>query len=748
VAENPRAAATLGWSSELITTFSWILGGALGALAGILIAPIAQLQVDGLTFLVVPALAVALLARFESFIITLLAGLALGILQSEMGQYVHVDGLADALPFLIIVAVLFVGGQTLPVRGFVGERIAQFGTGRVRPALVIPVIALTVLFVQLVAGEELVLALTQSLAFGIVFLSIVVLTGYAGQLSLGQMALAGIGALIAGKLVSTTGVSFLPAVIIAVVGTAVVSILFAIPALRTRGATLAVVTLGLGVSVVSLVFNSTKYSGGADGINVSGQKILGIQLDPLFHPKAYAMFVLVCFVLSALVVTNIRRGPIGRSLIGIRANERAAAALGVSVTGTKIYAFAVSAGIAALGGVAIGFQQYSIIFSDTFATFQSILVIAYSVLGGVGYVAGTLLAAIFPGGGVGSWLTDQLGGGVTKWLPMIGGVGLLLTLVQNPNGMANTFDHMGSQLRKRLVRRRGRVRAPEPLQEVERRPVAPATLRVSDLSVHFGATRAVRNVSLTVKPGQVVGLIGPNGAGKTTLIDAVTGYVRTASGSVLVNERPLDKLRVHKRARAGVSRSFQSLELFEDVTIRENLLVASDRRGVSAYLTSLLPSRRRPLPAAAVTAVREFGLVEDLDRLPTELSYGRRRLVAVARAVASSPSILLLDEPAAGLSGQEADELAQLVRWLADELGIAVLLVEHNMSFVMRICDEIVVLDFGARIATGTPSEISSDPVVIGAYLGADEEEEAELIEQASAARAAGDTEAGGRVIR
>src|SRR5690606_34988200 len=205
---------------------------------------------------------------------------------------------------------------------------------------------------------------------------------------------------------------------------------------------------------------------------------------------------------------------------------------------------------------------------------------------------------------------------------------------------------------------------------------------------------------------RIVGLIGPNGAGKTTLIDTVTGFVRPAEGSVSLNGEDMTGWPVHRRTRAGVSRSFQSLELFESSTVRENLAVASDPSDARSYVTDIVAPRRAPLSPAAVAAVKALELEDLLDTRISDLSYGRRRLVAIARAVATQPSVLLLDEPAAGLSSSETRELAAVVRRLADEWGLGILLIEHDMSFVMSLCDEIVVLNFGQQIARGTPEEV------------------------------------------
>lgn len=243
-------------------------------------------------------------------------------------------------------------------------------------------------------------------------------------------------------------------------------------------------------------------------------------------------------------------------------------------------------------------------------------------------------------------------------------------------------------------------------------------LTVENLRVTYGGVTAVDDLSFSVAAGGVFGLIGPNGAGKTSLIDALTGYTRTSGGRVVFADRDITGDPPHRRARAGLARTFQSVELFDDLTVAENLFVASTRTTLRSTLRDIvLPSRARDRQAVA-DALELCGLDDVADRYPTELSHGRRKLVGVARALASRPSLVLLDEPAAGLDTDESLQLGVQLRRLPPR-GVTVLLVDHDMSLVLAVCDTILVLDFGRAIAAGTPDHVQNHPSVVEAYLGA-----------------------------
>jgi sulfate-transporting ATPase len=552
-------------------------------------------------------------------------------------------------------------------------------------------------------------------------MSIVVLTGYTGQLSLAQYAMAGFGAWVAGRLVASQGLPFWLGLIIGVIAAVPLGVAFALPAVRTRGINLAVVTLGLGTALQLILFDNQNYTGGVSGTQVSSVRLFGWDITATSHPTRYGLFTLVCFVLCALAVANVRRGRSGRRLIAVRTNERAAAALGISVRGAKLYAFGLAAAIAAEGGILLAFQSTAISY-DQFDNFTSIIDVGLAVIGGLGYLMGPIVGAALADGGFWTQVFNELGSGIAKYITLISGVMLILLLIANPDGVVSATIYQVGWVRDRLGRRfpKMRRRAPKPrvLPAPRYSRVVSRTLTAEGVTVRYGGTTAVNDVSLTVKSGQILGLIGPNGAGKTSFIDAVTGFTTMRAGSLTLDSEDITRWPAVRRARAGLARSFQSLELFEDSTVIDNLRAASESRDFISYLRDLVYPAMPPLPGEVVTAIHEFGFEQDLDRVVEDLPYGKRRLLAIARAVASHPSVLLLDEPAAGLGEVETAELAHLVRRLADDWGMAILLVEHDMNFVMSVCDEIVVLDFGCKISAGTPNAVRSDSMVIAAYLG------------------------------
>lgn len=727
VAENERTASSIGLAPSSIAVANWAIGSGLAGTAAILVTPIIGLQPSAMTSLTLSAMAVALVANFSSFGLALLAGFVLGIAESELLQYVSTPGLATSLPFFVIVALVAIKGESIPLRDFFLQKLPSVGSGRIRWRLLGIAVVLTVLVI-LGADPNWNLAITNTLAPAIIVLSIIVVTGYAGQLSLAQFAIGGFGAWVAGRLVATQGIDLMLAMLIGVALAIPLGAVFALPALRARGVQLAIVTLGLGTAINLMIFNNGDLVGGFEGTVIGEPTFLGIDVTQSTYPGRYSLICLGCLVLLTLSVASVRRGRVGRRLLAARTNERAAAAIGVSVFEAKVYAFALSAGIAAVGSILIAFELFVIAYDSSFTPLASINAVAWAFIGGVGYLSGSVFGAFIAPGSVVAYLMDELLPGLSDYLGVIGGVAVIALALGNQDGLARETQRQLAWVGNRLVRLaptlgRLRMRPPAapalpPTGEVQ---VTPRTLLIEGVTMKYGAVTAVDNLSLAIRPGEVVGLIGPNGAGKTTVIDALSGFTTPTAGRILLDSVDITAAAPARRARLGVSRSFQSLELFEDATVLENLQSAWEPRDRLSYLTDLVIPRKVTMPLEVAAAIREFELEGDLMKPVSDLPYGRRRLVAIARALATRPSVLLLDEPAAGLGDGETRELAVLVRRLAVEWGMAVLVVEHDMSFVMEVCDQLVVIDFGVKIADGPPEQVRTDDHVIAVYLGEDE---------------------------
>lgn len=717
VADNRLAAATLGHSPHRVAAMNWALGSALAGLAGVLIVPISGLGVTPLTLLVVPAFAAALLGGFSSFTATFIGALFLGIGQSLLTRYVRTPGGGDAFVFVVIIAVATLRGAAIPTRDEATALLPRVGRRGVRiwhVVAVAVVAALPALFGARVAD-----ALATMGLFAIVALSLIVLTGLAGQVSLGQFAIAGIAGWVAARASNLWGWPFPVVVVLGILAALVASLAFAIPSLRSRGATLAVATLGLALAVESVVFGNPDLVGGFGGTRVERPRLFGMDLGAARHPERFATFAIIVFGLVALALVNLRAGRVGRRLLAIRSNERAAASLGISVGMMKIYAFALAAAIAGIGGVLMAFRYDSVVYTQ-YNSFASLNLISFVVIGGIGYVGGSVVAAFMVPAGLIALYTKGVEN-LDRYLIMASGLIVIATLIQHPHGVADTVGRLSD----RITRRFRHVSDEHDVTHAARSVVdrvrdgrAPAELVVKGLTVSYGAVRAVDRLDIAVRPGRIVGLIGPNGAGKTSLIDAVSGFARAAGGTIRLGDVSLDRRSAAYRSKVGLGRCFQTVELFDDLSVRENLLVACEALPWHAWLFDVVRLGRDALPERVDEVVDQLGLSSMLDRFPPQLSYGERKLVGVARALAVGPSVLLLDEPAAGLNNDETTELGVVLRRIADHLGVGILLVEHDVDLVSRISDELVVMEFGLRIAAGSVGDVLADQAVIDAYLG------------------------------
>lgn len=698
MAEHESAAQALGASPHLLGSLNWALGSVLAAASGILVAPIVGQFDTAMMTVMAFALAAALLGRFDSYLLALAGGIALGVGESVVTHLVaeHVPsrfqlGWPQTVPFVAVMAILTLRRDRASNR-LPAVPAAPVAAGLFRP---VPVgVALVGIIVVLLVGDARWRdAATLSIVFGILVLSLVVLIGYANQISLAQMTVAGLGAYAAVRLDIDHSLPFVLAPVAGAAVGAIAGLLVGLPALRVRGINLGILTMGMAVAVSGVLFESTHYTGGISGSQPHLPTVFGLDVDAARHPDRYGFVALFWLVVAGAVVAVVRRSRLGRRLLVVRTNERAAASVGISVARAKLSAFVISSSLAGAAGVLLGFRSSSVTFTQ-FSFMESINLVSLAVIAGVTSITGGLLGGVMAFGGLVYLLISRLHiGFVTDNYATIFGAALVVTVLVHENGVAwhRRFQNDPAPL----------PRGTQPAREG-------GALVANDVTVRFGGVTAVSAATLRALPGVVTGLVGPNGAGKTTLLDAIGGFAPTTSGSVHLGERSLNGDGPDARARSGLGRVFQAGELFEDLTVAQNLRVAAENAGHTDGR----------LPAPAHTAVKRFRLVEDLPRLPTELPMARRRMVGIVRALAANPAVLLLDEPGAGLSITEIGELSANLRDLAHEEGLAVLVVDHDMALVMSACDRIVVLHQGRVLADGTPEEVRADPAVREAYLG------------------------------
>lgn len=716
-AENPLVAATMGVNTKLVGLLNWMIGSALAGLAGVLLVPIlASLSPSPLVLLIIPTLAAAMIGRFSSYGLTIVGGLLIGIGQSLLVEYQTTifgetlsGGWPDALPFLVIIVILVVGGTTFPQRGELASRLPRVGRTKVPPLVGIAA-SIAAGALMFVCSGRLATQFATMAAVAIVGLSLVVITGLAGQTALAQLSISGIAAMVAAALSHAFGWPFLGVLVVGAAAGSVAGIVFALPAFRTRGPTLAIATLGVGVALENVLYSNGNLtlSNVYGGTPVKTPSILGFSLDGVAHPQRYAALVVLVMGLVAVGVSNLRSSPTGRRLLAVRSSERAAASAGIGLARSKTVAFVVAAAIASLGGVLLAFQNDSVTY-NLYDVLNSLNLVIFTLIGGVGYILGPLFGALISPSGIFTYIFFGHDS-VQRWLITIGGFGLILSLIFNPDGQMEQLVALWRKIWRWGGPAKDRVAAPLPA-----RPKA--VLEVQGLTVGYGAVTAVKDLDLTIAPGCIVGLIGPNGAGKTTAIDAISGFVKPRGGNISLGGKDLSANSPHARAKAGVGRTFQTVEPFDDLTVAENLAVMLEPVRWWHWATDLFHRRKVALPASVREQARALGL-QDLDVGPDALSQGQRRLLGVIRAISADPAVLLLDEPAAGLNRAETEHLGQVLRQIATESRIGMLLVEHDLSIVTAICDQVVAIDFGQTIFDGSVTDAVNDAAIRSAYLG------------------------------
>lgn len=434
VAENELGLSLLGYSPDRVAALNWAAGCALAALAGVLISPLSALNITALTFLVLPALAAALCGRFVRFGVTALAGIAIGIVQSLATQYSNTQGIASVIPLIVIILAILITGRRIPQRGTLSVGRPPFATdGRVRVAWVF-ILPVAVIGSLLVATKSYDLAITTSLIGTIFALSLVVVTGFVGQINLAPLSFAAMGAFGVSILGHNLQLPFPLPLLLAALVAIPVGVAIGLPALRIRGINLAVVTLGIGVAMDDAVFQNYAVSGGQQGRPIPSPQFFGLSLDAAAHPVSFGLFTLVVVSALALMVSSVRRSSLGRRMLAVRGNERAAAACGINVATVKLVAFGMSAFIAAVGGGLLGYQ-FKATTAGEFTTELSLAAVALAFIGGISSVGGAFQAGLLTSGGVLFVAVNQLGD-LSKYYAIATGLLLIVTVVTQPDGIA------------------------------------------------------------------------------------------------------------------------------------------------------------------------------------------------------------------------------------------------------------------------------------------------------------------------
>ncbi|MET8550448.1 ABC transporter permease subunit [Micromonospora zamorensis] len=741
-ADAPDAATLNGVTAARMATLAWSIAGAVAAFSAILMAPTQGTQsIESLgPALLVRGLAGAVIARFSSVPIAFGASLGIGV-----GEQILLSGQSSGgLVELALVAVILVALLAQPVRarrdgedggwGRIGAPPLPAAYQRVwllrnlgRVVAGVGFAAAAVL--AFVISNETASVLIAIIGFTLVGLSIGLVTGVAGELSLGQFAFAGIGAAVSVQVSMRTGNLFL-GILTGCAAAALAAVAVGVPALRLRGLALAVTTLAFALATSTFLLRQGWLLG--DGAQVPKPRILGHTFD---LATDYYLFALVALLLGLWVTANLRAGAFGRILVALRDNADAARAFTVAVPVRVLQAYAVAGALAGLGGAVIGHGQTQLTV-NTFPASASIDVVATVVVGGITLLGGPLLGAFLIVGVPGFLELDIIGQAALTLV-------WLVVVIALPAGLGGPVLWLRDRIVALIARGRdapvpsatdeiaGPAQAASsggpitlPPRTVPLRPAATGEplLSVREVARSFGGVRAVAGASLDVAAGEVVGIIGPNGAGKTTLFEIIAGFTRPDRGAVLFAGRPVTGLSPQRRAGLGLVRSFQDARLFATMTVLETVMVAGERTAptslVAAALGATAPDQAKRHRAEELVTL--MGLAPLADRLVGELSTGTRRIVEITCLLALEPALLLLDEPSSGVSQTDGVALGEVLRRIHDELGVTMVIIEHDLPLLARLADRLVAMDGGRVIADGTPQEVRAHPDVVRSYLGTD----------------------------
>jgi ABC-type branched-subunit amino acid transport system ATPase component/ABC-type branched-subunit amino acid transport system permease subunit len=819
-ATNADLARLTGVSPKVVSTAIWTIAGFLSTVSVILYATAqgsAELVSIGPETLLL-GLSAALIARMTSFPKAVGGAIAVGLLyQVLVFNFPNETGLVQFVLFLLVLVLVArissaddAGGESFsfaPRVPPVPERLREIWWVRHMGRVVAGFALVLAIILPLVVHESAHhLTYTIILSFAICAVSVTVLTGWGGQLSLGQMAFAGIGAMsgaafargismnigwrshrlfngalqpfpfvmvlglgIATILLALTAwrnkwrggrltlailgiiallglqtlfvghtigptlrpLPFVLDIFLGALVACLLAVLVGIGALRVKGLLLAISTMAFAIAAESYLFARPIFTGSQGALTVSFPRGKLGPIDLSHLNRNYYYFVLFLLVVILAMAGHLRRTGIGRTIIGVRENEPAVSALTVSPTRAKLMAFALGGFIAGLGGALLGGLVVTIGFSERFFTVaDSLNLVAIAVIGGLGSLAGAVTGALWVVGLPAFWPNNQ------TVLLLTSSIGLLIVLLYFPGGFTQIgYSFRGmllTWLEKRMPERALKT-ATAPPQSLTRVATPESltlnadgsALSTSGLTVRFGGIIAVDAVDFRAEPGEVIGLIGTNGAGKSTLLNAIGGFC-PAEGTVALLGQDVTSLAAHRRARAGLGRTFQSAKLFPELTVRETVQLALEARHTTSFWGSLLwfpPAVRseRLKRSQAAELIDFLGLGRYADRFIAELSTGTRRIVELASVLAVAPRVICLDEPTAGVAQREAEAFGPLIKRVQQELDATLVVVEHDLPMILALSDRVYCMEAGKVIAEGTPTDVRNNTAVVASYLGTDE---------------------------
>ena len=745
VVDDPDLLSVTGTSSVRVRRLAWMIGSSFAALSGLLIAPNLQLSALALTLLVVQAFSAAAIGYFTNLPLTYVGGLLTGIAGALATKYVvnvpWLIGFPSSLPFVVLFIVLLVTPRSkLVVRSFVvARRIPPSWHAPVRARLYSGVVFLAVLCaVPWLVGTDLA-SYTSALIMVILILSLGLLLRTSRQVSLCQYGFAAIGAAAMGHFTSA-GIPWLFALLLAALVAVPVGAFIAIPAIRLSGVFLALATLGFGILLEQMVYTmGWMFGPSSNGLPTTRPdlSIGGFQ----FGSDEGMYFVVVAFVLViAVTVAVLTETRLGKLLRAMGDSPVALDTYGVNVNVIRVLVFCISAFIAAVAGaLTASVNTYAI--GSEFPSFSSLVLVTIVIA----VVLGDPWYAFVAAAGLTIIPVYLTGGNVTEIILAVTAVGAVLVPVfrdrmqVTPPRAIQEFADWISTHPPRRASAAARLAAAQPaaaqpagapaetaspalvLAARSPRPPGSTSLSVEGLTIRYGGALAVDNVTLAVRAGMITGLVGPNGAGKTSIFNVCSGLVKPSAGRITLHGTDVTHASPSQRARLGLGRTFQRVQLFESLDVRSNITLARESALAGSNPLRQVVGRRgdaREIDRAVTAAIELTGVGAYLDKPVDHLSTGQRRLVELARVLAGPFDTVLLDEPSSGLDPAETEHFGEILGRAVAERGLGVLLVEHDMALVQQTCAHVYVLDYGSMIFEGTAQQMLTAESVRAAYLG------------------------------